>query len=50
MSFSTLIELIVAFGGTHAIKAGIVFLAPIDDDIQAIEGPQQPLRFADVGR
>ena len=42
-----LVELVVAVGVAYAIEPALVYLAAVDDDVQAVERPQQALGLAD---
>ena len=42
-----LVEPVVAVGVADAVEAAVELAAGVDDDVEAIEGPEQALRLAD---
>src|SRR5579884_1513780 len=42
-----LVQLVVAMAGADTVQAAVIAPALVDDDIEAVEGPEQALGFTD---
>ena len=45
-----LVEPVVAVGVADAVEPAVVLLAAVDDHVEAVEGPEQPVGLADRRR